>query len=59
MLTQTQAIIQANKDAARRISAALRRTHKIVLQPADARDLVARSLGAANWEAFAMTGPAA
>lgn len=58
MLTQTQAIIQANKDAAKRMAAALRRTQNVSIPAAAARDLVARSMGAANWADFATTGPA-
>lgn len=57
MLTQTQAIIQANKDTARRLAAAVRRTDKVAISAAAARDLLARSMGAANWAEFARTGP--
>lgn len=58
MLTPTQAIIQANKDTARRIAAAVRRTQKVAMSTAAARDVLARSMGAANWSDFAATGPA-
>lgn len=58
MLSQHQAIINANKDAARRIASVLRRTHNIKMKPAAARDLVARSMGSESWSAFATTGPA-